>query len=77
MLHCAIHQDGGYGSRGLICIYEQAWPHTLTTFRKRSEVHQISLTDQIHAYFNGTYAPAEPSNSAYSKHTHKMFRTHG
>lgn len=37
----------------------------VVTFKKRSEVHQLSLTDQLHAYFNGTYAPAPVEKGSY------------
>ncbi|HFX1231431.1 hypothetical protein [Pseudomonas aeruginosa] len=35
------------------------------TFKKRSEVHQLSLTDQLNAFFNGTYAPAPIEKGSY------------
>lgn len=35
------------------------------TFKKRSEVHQFSLTDQLNAFFNGTYAPAPIEKGKY------------
>lgn len=35
------------------------------TFKKRSEVHKLSLTDQLHAFFNGTYAPAAIEKGKY------------
>jgi len=37
----------------------------VATFKKRNEVHQLSLTDQLHAYFNGTYAPAPVEKGSY------------
>lgn len=35
------------------------------TFKKRSKVHQLSLTDQLHAFFNGTYAPTPAKKGSY------------
>lgn len=37
----------------------------VATFKKRSEVHQLSLTDQLHAFFNGTYAAAPIEKGSY------------
>ena len=37
----------------------------VVTFKKRSDVHQISLTEQLHAFFNGTYAPAPIEKGSY------------
>jgi len=37
----------------------------IATFKKRSEVHQLSLTEQLHAFFNGTYAPAPIEKGSY------------
>jgi len=37
----------------------------VVTFKKRNEIHQLSLTDQLHAYFNGTYAPAPVEKGSY------------
>ncbi len=37
----------------------------VVTFKKRSEVHQLSLTEQLHAFFNGTYAPAPIEKGSY------------
>lgn len=37
----------------------------VVTFKKRSEVHQLSLTEQLHAFFEGTYVPAPIEKSNY------------
>lgn len=37
----------------------------VVTFKKRSEVHQLSLTEQLHAFFNGTYVPAPIEKGSY------------
>jgi hypothetical protein len=37
----------------------------VATFKKRNEVHQFSLTEQLHAFFNGTYAPAPVEKGSY------------
>lgn len=37
----------------------------VVTFKKRKEIHQLSLTDQLHAYFNGTYGPAPVEKGSY------------
>lgn len=39
--------------------------HDVKTFKKRSEVHQLSLTEQLHAFFNGTHAPAPIEKGSY------------
>lgn len=35
------------------------------TFEERSEVHQLSLTEKLHAFFNGTYAPSPIEKGSY------------
>lgn len=37
----------------------------VATFKKRSEVHQLSITEKLHAFFNGTYAPAPIEKGSY------------
>jgi hypothetical protein len=37
----------------------------VATFKKRNEVHQLSLTEQLHAFFNGTYVPAPVEKGSY------------
>ncbi len=37
----------------------------VVTFKKRSDVHQLSLTEQLHAFFNGTYTPAPIEKGRY------------
>lgn len=37
----------------------------VVSFKKRSEVHQLSLTDQLHAFFAGIHAPAPVEKGHY------------
>lgn len=37
----------------------------VVTFKRRNEVHQLSLTEQLHAFFNGTYAPPLTEKGRY------------
>jgi len=37
----------------------------VATFKKRNEVHQLSLTEQLHAFFNGTYSPPPVEKGRY------------
>jgi len=37
----------------------------VVSFKKRSEVHQLSLTDQLHAFFAGNLAPAPVEKGRY------------
>lgn len=37
----------------------------VATFKKRNEVHQLSLTQQLHAFFQGTLAPAPVEKGSY------------
>lgn len=37
----------------------------IATFKKRSEVHQLSFNEQLHAFFKGTYAPAPIEKGSY------------
>ena len=37
----------------------------VVAFKKRSEVHQLSLMEQLHAFFNGTYASAPIDKGNY------------
>lgn len=34
-------------------------------FKERSEVHQLSITEKLHAFFNGTHAPAPIEKGSY------------
>lgn len=37
----------------------------VVTFKKRSDIHQLSLTDQLYAFFNGTLIPAPVEKGSY------------
>ncbi len=37
----------------------------VVTFKKRNETHQLSLTDQLQAFFNGTFSPAPIEKGSY------------
>ncbi|MCY1230557.1 hypothetical protein D9M72_429710 [compost metagenome] len=37
----------------------------VVTFKRKSEVHQLSLTEQLHAFFEGTYVPAPIEKGNY------------
>ncbi|NTU50516.1 MAG: hypothetical protein HGA87_06550 [Desulfobulbaceae bacterium] len=37
----------------------------VATFKMRSDVHQLSLTDQLYAFFNGTLIPAPVEKGSY------------
>ncbi len=37
----------------------------LVTFKNRKEVHQLSLTEQLHAFFQGTFAPTPDEKGSY------------
>jgi len=37
----------------------------VVTFKRRNEVHQLSLTEQLHAFFQGTFAPAPVEKGSY------------
>jgi hypothetical protein len=37
----------------------------VATFKKRNEIHQLSLTEQLHAFFNVTHVPAPAEKGRY------------
>ncbi len=37
----------------------------VVTFKKRKEVHQLSLTEQLHAFFQGAFAPSPAEKGSY------------